>query len=86
MGPSQPNIVIMQNGQPSTLTPSSYGMPLTCVCTPNQAAGLGAYGSGLSTIPTMGQSAGQSMVYSVPGKKLILTIFMRTKENSYVFV
>ncbi len=75
----------MQNGQPSTITPSSYGMPLTCVCTPSQAAGLGAYSGGLSTIPTMGQSGGQSMVYNVPGKNLILTTFMKNEEYSYVF-
>lgn len=57
----------MQGGQPTTITPSSYGTPLTCVCTPNQVAGLGAYGAGLSAVPTIGQSTGQSMVYNVPG-------------------
>lgn len=61
----------MQNGQTSALTPASYGVPLTCVCTPNQTAGLGAYGAGLSAVPTSGQSSGQTMVYNVPGKKLI---------------
>ena len=54
----------MQNGQPSTIPSSFYGMPLTCVCTPNQTAGLGAYGSGVSTVPNLGQST----VYTVPGK------------------
>ena len=68
MGPSQANIVLMQNGQPSTLSSSAYGLPLTCVCAPNQLAGLGAYGSGLSTIPTLGQSLGQSLLYNIPGK------------------
>jgi hypothetical protein len=58
----------MQNGQPSTIPSSSYGMPLTCVCTANPTAGLGAYGAGISTVPTMGHSAGQSIVYNVPGK------------------
>jgi hypothetical protein len=62
----------MQGGHPTTITPSSYGTPMTCVCTPNQAAGLGAYGSGLSAVPTIGQSAGQSMVYNVPGKKNLI--------------
>jgi hypothetical protein len=57
----------MHGGQPTTITPSSYGTPLTCVCTPNRPTGLGAYGTGLSTIPTIGQSAGQSLVYNVPG-------------------
>ncbi len=68
VGQSQPNIVIMQGGQQNAITPASYGMPMTCVCTPNQAAGLGAYGGGLSAIPTIGQGPGQSMVYHVPGK------------------
>jgi hypothetical protein len=79
----------MQTGQPSTLTPTSYGMPLTltCVCTPNQPTGLGAYGGGLSTSPIIGQSTGQTMVYNVPGKKkLILMTFMKNKEYSYVYV
>jgi hypothetical protein len=61
----------MQGGHPSSISSSSYGMPLTCVCTPNQIPGLGSYGTGISTIPTMGQSAGQSTVYNVPGKKKI---------------
>jgi hypothetical protein len=34
--------------------------------------GLGAYGSGISSIPTMYPSSAQSMVYSVPGKKEII--------------
>jgi hypothetical protein len=59
----------MQNGQPVPMSPAFYGTPLSCVCTPNQTAGLGAYGSGISTMPTIGQSAGQSTVYTVPGKK-----------------
>jgi hypothetical protein len=50
------------------MSPSLYGMPLSCVCTPNQTVGLGAYGSGISSIPTVGQSAGQSTVFNVPGK------------------
>jgi hypothetical protein len=58
----------MQNGQPTPMSPSLYGMPLSCVCTPNQTVGLGAYGSGISSIPTVGQSAGQSTVFNVPGK------------------
>jgi hypothetical protein len=66
IGQAQPNIVIMQNGQPSTISSSLYGMPLSCVCTPNQIAGLGAYGSGVSTIPAIGQSSGQTTVYNVP--------------------
>lgn len=64
---SPANIFLMQNGQPNALGGSSYGMPLTCVCTPNQNAGLGAYGSGTSSIPMMGQTAGQSTVYNIPG-------------------
>ncbi|CAF3370730.1 unnamed protein product [Rotaria socialis] len=66
LGQPQSNIVIMQNGQPSTLPSSSYGVPLTCVCTPNKNVGLGAYGSGVSTTPVVGQSPGQTMVYNIP--------------------
>ena len=58
----------MQNGQSVPMSPSLYGTPLTCVCTPNQTTGLGGYGSGISAMPTIGQSAGQSTVYTVPGK------------------
>ncbi|CAF0831626.1 unnamed protein product [Adineta ricciae] len=66
LGQSQPNVVILQNGQPNTLPPSIYGTPLTCVCTPNQPAGLGAYGSSVSSLPLVGQASGQSMIYNVP--------------------
>jgi len=75
----------MQGGQPSTITPSSYGTPLSCVCTPNQAAGLGAYGSGLSAIPTIGQSGGQSMVYNIPGKKKRIKIMFKKVKNIHIF-
>jgi len=61
----------MQNGQPTAIPSASYGIPLSCVCTPNQSAGLGVYGSGVSTIPTIGQSVGQSTVFNVPGKQII---------------
>ena len=64
----QSNIVVTQSEQPNVLASSSYGMPLSCVCTQNPLAGLGVYGSGISTVPTMGYSAGQSTVYTVPGK------------------
>ncbi|CAF4929050.1 unnamed protein product, partial [Rotaria magnacalcarata] len=66
LGQPQSNIVIMQNGQPSTLPSSSYGVPLTCVCTPNKNPGLGAYGSGVSAMPVAGQSPGQTIVYNIP--------------------
>ena len=69
LGHAQPNVVIMRNGQPNAMAAPSYGVPMSCVCTPNTTAGLGVYGSGLSTIPMAGQSTGQSMVYNVPGKR-----------------
>lgn len=69
----------MQNGQPATIPSSSYGVPLTCVCAPNQNAGLGAYGSGVSTMPTIGQSPGQTTVYNVPGMKNCLKEFLRIR-------
>ncbi|CAF3499839.1 unnamed protein product [Rotaria sp. Silwood1] len=65
-GQSQPNIVIMQGGQPNIMPSSIYGTPLTCVCTPSSAAGLAAYGSGVSTIPACGQSTGQTAIFNVP--------------------
>jgi len=68
----------MQNEQPNIISPSSYGMPLTCMCTPNSMSGLGAYGSGISTIPTMGYSAGQSTVFNVPGKSFQIKMSMYT--------
>jgi len=58
----------MQNEQPNIISSSSYGSPLSCVCTPNSITGLGAYGSGISSIPTIGYSPGQSTVFSVSGK------------------
>ncbi|CAF2479362.1 unnamed protein product [Rotaria sp. Silwood2] len=66
LGQSQPNIVIMQGGQPNTISPSIYGTPLTCVCTPNTMGGLAAYGSGVSTVPAFGQSTGQTAIFNVP--------------------
>lgn len=74
----QSNIVVMQNEQPNVLASSSYGMPLSCVCHPNPLAGLATYGSGTSAVPTMGFSAGQSSVYTVPGIH-----HRRRKQNSY---
>ena len=71
----------MQGGQPNAITSTNYGMPMTCVCTPNQPVGLGAYGTGLSAVPTMGQAPGQTMVYNVPGNDLILIIFIRRKRS-----
>ena len=68
IGQPQSNIVVMQNEQPNVISSSSYGMPLSCVCTPNTITGLNAYGSGISTIPTVGYSSGQTSVYNVPGK------------------
>ncbi len=62
----------MQSEQPNIISSSSYGMPLSCVCTPNVNTGLGIYGSGISTVPTMGYSSGQSIVYTVPGKSKII--------------
>jgi hypothetical protein len=62
----------MQNEQPNIISASSHGIPLSCVCSPNPMVGLGAYGSGISSIPTMYPSSAQSMVYSVPGKKEII--------------
>lgn len=58
----------MQNGGPSTISTSSYGMPLSCVCQSQTLGGLGGYAGGITTIPTMGQSCGQATVYQVPGK------------------
>ena len=69
LGQGQSNVLIMQNGQPNGMAASSYGMPMSYVCTPNTPAGLGSYGSGLSTMPMAGQSTGQSVVYNVPGKR-----------------
>ncbi|CAF0729705.1 unnamed protein product [Rotaria sordida] len=66
VGQPQPNIVILQNGQSSTMPSSIYGMPLTCVCTPSQISGLGAYGCGVSTVPASGLSTGQTAVFNVP--------------------
>lgn len=62
----QSNLIITQNTQPSTISSSSYAMPLSCVCSPNSTVGLGGYGSGITTIPTVGYSSGQSLVYTVP--------------------
>ena len=64
---SPANMIFMPNGQQNSIAASTYGMPLTCVCTPNQNAGLNFYGGGSSAIPMMGQAGGQSSVYNVPG-------------------
>jgi hypothetical protein len=69
----------MQSSQPNTISSSSYGLPLTCVCPPKpMMTGLNVYGSGVSTIPTIGHTYGQSTVYTVPGK-----IIPREKNNSF---
>lgn len=68
----QSNIIVTQSEQPNVLASSSYAMPLSCVCTQNPLAGLGVYGSGISTVPTMGYSTGQSTVYTVPGKSITI--------------
>lgn len=78
LGQSQPNIVIMQNPLTNSLPSSSYGVPMSCVCTPNQSTGLGVYGSGLSMVPTMGQSAGQSTVFNIPGNRNDVLIILLT--------
>jgi hypothetical protein len=53
---------------------------LSCVCSQNSNTGLGIYGSGLSAVPTLGYSSGQSMVYTVPG-----TIKIHTNLKILVF-
>jgi hypothetical protein len=59
----------MQSAQPNILSSSSYGLPLSSVLASNPMAGLGMYGSGVSTVPSYGYSSGQTTVYNVPGKE-----------------
>lgn len=68
LGSGQSNVVVLQSDQSNIIAPSSYGSPLSCVCSPNTVTGLGSYGSGLSVIPTTGYTTGQSQVFTVPGK------------------
>lgn len=67
-GYPQSNVVIMQNAHPATLSPSVYGLPMSHVYPPHISTGLDAYGSGISSYPTVGQSYGASTVFNVPGK------------------
>ncbi|CAF2540535.1 unnamed protein product [Rotaria sp. Silwood2] len=62
----QSNIVIMQKQQPNTISSSCCAMPLTCVCSAKSTTGLGAYGCGITTMPTVGPCGTQRMVYDVP--------------------
>jgi len=72
----------MQNEHSNILSSSSYGLPLSCVCAPNSTVGLNAYGSGISSIPTIGYSPGQSTVFSVSGKWFEET---KTMHDYFVF-
>ncbi|CAF1453366.1 unnamed protein product [Rotaria sordida] len=63
----QSNMVIMQKEQqPCTIPSSCYAMPLTCVCSAKSTPGLGGYGCGITTMPTVGQCGRQTTVYNVP--------------------
>ncbi|UJR10079.1 hypothetical protein I4U23_014301 [Adineta vaga] len=59
------NVVVMHDGYPNTISSSSYGAPLSCVCSRNPTIGLGAYGSSIATIPTVGFPPGHSSVFNV---------------------
>lgn len=72
----QSNVVVLQSDQSNVTAPLSYGLPLSCVCSPNVVTGLSSYGSGLSTIPTTGYSTGQSQVYTVPENVPLITFFI----------
>ncbi|CAF3408894.1 unnamed protein product [Rotaria socialis] len=62
----QSDVVVMQSGAANTISSSSYGMPYSCVCHSQTIAGLGGYSGSITTVPTVGHSCGQSMVYQVP--------------------
>jgi hypothetical protein len=82
----QSNIVVMQSEQPNIISSSSYGMPLSCVCSQHSNTGLGIYGSGISTVPNIGYSTGQSMVYNVPGKPKIVWNKNKCRNSVFRFV
>ncbi|CAF2124828.1 unnamed protein product [Rotaria magnacalcarata] len=63
----QSGVVVMQSGATNAISSSSYGMPYSCVCHSQTIAGLGEYGGSITTVPTVGHSCEQSMVYQVPG-------------------
>jgi len=60
----------LQSDQSNAIASSTYGVPLSCVCSPNTVTGLSSYGSGLSVIPNVGYSGGQTQTqtFNVPGK------------------
>ncbi|CAF0789066.1 unnamed protein product [Adineta ricciae] len=61
------NVAVVNDGYSNVLSSSSYGLPLSHVYSPNPVIGLGAYGSSISSFPSIGCSAGgHSSVFTVP--------------------
>ncbi|CAF0747048.1 unnamed protein product [Adineta ricciae] len=61
------NVTVVNDAYSNVLSSSPYGLPLSHVYSPNPVIGLGAYGSSISSIPSIGCSVGgHSSVFTVP--------------------